>query len=95
MFVGICTLHLGLYDMSSIKEKRSLVKRVIRRTQDRYKIAMNETGLLDDLSTAQIGLAVIGSDQAYVNSLLDRIINHVEDLHLADLHHADFTIEAY
>ena len=95
MFVGICTLHLGLYDLSSIKEKRSLVKRVIRRTQDRFKIAMNETGMLDDLSCAEIGLAVVGNDQALVNSLIDKIINHVEGLHLADVHHADFTIEAY
>ena len=95
MFVGICTLHLGLYDLSSIKEKRSLVKRVIRRTQDRYKIAMNETGMLNDLNCAEIGLAVVGNDQALVNSLIDRIINHVENLHLADVHHADFTIEAY
>ena len=95
MFVGICTLNLGLYDIDSLSEKQRVIKRIIRRTQDRYKISMNETGMLQDLTCAEIGLAVVGSDQSYLNSLLDRIINHVEDLHIADVRHADFTIDAY
>ncbi|MBR57855.1 MAG: hypothetical protein CMH54_07325 [Myxococcales bacterium] len=95
MFVAVCSLELGLYEVTSLKEKRSIVKRIIRRTQDRFRVAMNEVGALDDLGRAEIGIALIGNDQSILNSVLDRLIQSVEKLHLADVVAVDFTIEAY
>ncbi len=95
MFVAVCSLELGLYEVHSLKEKRSIVKRVIRRTQDRFRVAMNEVGALDDLERAEIGVALVGNDQSILNSVLDRLLQFVEKLHLADVVSADFTIEAY
>jgi len=95
MFVAVCSLELGLYEVHTLKEKRSIVRRVIRRTQDRFRVAMNEVGALDDLSRAEIGVALVGNDQSILNSVLDRLLQFVENLYLADVVSADFTIEAY
>ncbi len=95
MFVGVCSMDLGLYGCENLKQKRGVVRRIIRRTQDRHRIAMSEIAALDDLDSALLGIAVIGNDQAVLNSLLDRVIEFVEELHLADVRSAEFTIEAY
>ncbi len=95
MFVGVCTLRLRLYGIDNLKAKRGVVRRVINRTQQRFKIAMNEVADLEDFDQSTIGLAVVGNDQGVLNSLLDRVIAFVEDLNLADVVAADFTIEAY
>ncbi len=95
MFVGVCSVQLRLYGVESLKDKRSVVRRVIRRTQDRFRIAMNEVGHLDDLERSEIGIAVIGNDQGVLNSLLDRVVAFIEELHLADVGSAEFTIEAF
>ena len=95
MFVGVCSMELGLYGLDNLKAKRGVVRRIIRRTQDRYKIAVSEVGALDDLDSAQLGIAVVGNDQAVLNGVLDRVIRFVEELHLADVRAAEFTIEAF
>jgi uncharacterized protein len=95
MFVGVCSMDLALYGCENLKQKRGVVRRIIRRTQDRHRIAMSEIGELDDLDSALLGIAVIGNDQSVLNGLLDRVIGFVEELHLADVRSADFTIEAY
>lgn len=95
MFVGVCSMHLGLYGADTLKDKRSIVRRVIRRTQDRFRIAMAEVGALDDTDAAELGIAVVGNDQQVLNSVLDRVICFVEELHLADVRSADFTIQSY
>jgi len=94
-FVAICSLELGLYGVNSLKEKRGIVKRVINRTRDRFQIAVNEVGALDRLDSAELGIALVSNDKSVANSVVDRVIQFVEDLHLAEVRSAEFTIEAY
>ena len=95
MFVGVCTMDLALYGCENQKQKQGVVRRIIRRTQDRHRVAMSQIDGQDDLDSALIGIAVIGNDRSVLNGFLDRVIGFVEELHLADVRSADFTIEAY
>ena len=93
MFVGVCSVQLRLYGVESLKDKRSVVRRVIRRTQDRFRIAMNEVGHLDDLERSEIGIAVIGNDAAWTQIARDQITLLGDDV-ATNLARTDYNVVA-
>ena len=95
-FVGVCRLEFGLDDNFSLKGKRSVVKRVIAKIQNRFNVAIAEVGDNNDVLTrATIGFSVVGNDKRFVNGCVDKIIDFVEELGEAPLLDAHFEIEQY
>ena len=56
-FVAICSLELGLHGVGSLKEKRGIVKRVVNRTRDRFRIAVSEVGALKNRGDSPVYVA--------------------------------------
>ncbi len=95
MVVGVCEFGLDLNGTQSLKEKRSVMKRVILRTQNRFRVAIAEVDDQDDLEHGRIGFAVVSSDGRVINSLIDRILDHVERMGLAPITDHDYEILHY
>ena len=93
MTVGAVSIKFVIHGCNSLKEKRSIVKRLIARVQNEYKVSVAETGYQDVHQTGEISAAVVSSDKSYLNSILDKIIDFVEDLHLVEI--TDSEIEIY
>lgn len=85
MVVGICQLRLLLHDVFSLKEKRSIIKRLTGRVREKFPVSIAEVGDLDVWQRSRIGFAVVGNDRAFVNEALDKIIDYIERLYLADV----------
>ncbi len=92
MVVGVCRLELAIPETADLKGKRSIVKRVIARTRQQFNLAMAEVDHLDDPGSAVLGFAVVANDHRFVNSLLDRVVTHVEELGLAEVEDHHFEI---
>lgn len=95
MVVGIMELHFALYDNGSLKEKRSVVKRVIHRTRNTFNVAVAEVDDQDMTDRATIGVVAVGQDSRHVQGMLDKVERFVERLALADLLEAPKTLETY
>ena len=95
MVVGVMELTLALYDNDSLKDKRSVVKRVIHRTRATFNVAMAEVEDLDFTDRAVIGVVAVGNDSRYVQGLLEKVEHFVERLALADVLDAPKTVETY
>lgn len=95
MWVGVCRVELGIDDNFSLKGKRSVVKRVIQRTRNRFNVAMGEVADTDVLTRAVLGFAVVGNDKRFVNSCIDKIIDSIEELGTAPIIGCQFEIEDY
>lgn len=91
MVIGTGQIKFRLFGVSSLKEKRRIVKSIIHRIKNTFSISIAEIGLNDSHDWARIGFAVVGNDGARVNSICDKIINMAEDLGLAMV--ADIDIE--
>ncbi len=91
MVVGTGKIKFRLYDVHSLKEKRSIVKAIIQRLNNKFNISIAETDLNDSLDWAEIGFAVVGNDGRLINSKLDKVMNMSDDLGLAMI--ADSQIE--
>jgi uncharacterized protein YlxP (DUF503 family) len=85
MIVGVARLHLWLQDNHSLKGKRKVVRKTIDRVRSRFDVAIAEVGDQDLWQSIMLGFTVVGSDNRVVNSIMDRVIHFVEELHLSEV----------
>jgi uncharacterized protein YlxP (DUF503 family) len=85
MTVGVARLAFRLYEIHSLKEKRSIVKSLVEKSRNRFNVSVAEVADQDVYQRAAIGIAVVGNDARVINSLLDRIIDFMETLGPAEL----------
>ncbi|MBE0617147.1 MAG: DUF503 domain-containing protein [Proteobacteria bacterium] len=92
MVVGLGTLDLYLPGVQGLKEKRGIVRRLVERTRNRFPVSMAEVDSLDLHQKATIGYAVVSNDARVADSILNKVADYVEDLHLAEITRVDLEI---
>jgi len=95
MFVGVGTVDLRIYDVESLKAKTSLVRKIIRRTREKFPISMCEIEMKEDIEQSVVGFSFVGTHESAIGSLMNQVIEYIEALHLANVTSADFTIEGF
>ena len=85
MVVGVCQLRLILHDVFSLKEKRSVLKRITGRGKNKFPVSIAEVAENDLRQSAVIGFCMVGNDRAFVNSVLDKVVDFIENLYLAEV----------
>lgn len=85
MVVGVGRIHLLLHDNHSLKGKRQVVKKTIERVRSRFAVAITEVGDQDLWQSIRLGLAVVGADGRVVQSVMDRVLNFIEELQLSEI----------
>ena len=95
MIVGVCRIELGIAGNDSLKGKRSVVKRVIQRTRNKFNVAMAEVEDNDALGHAVLGFAVVGNETRFINSCIDKIVDFIEAEGDAPIIDVQFEIEQY
>jgi len=75
MIVGVLTAQLHLQGVSSLKEKRSIVKSLIGRLKSRFNVSISEVDHQDSKTSAVIGIAVVSNEGRFINEQLDKIID--------------------
>ena len=85
MTVGIARVTFILHGNQSLKDKRRVVKSLVEKSRHRFNVAVAEVADQDILQRTTLGVAVIGSDSRVLNSVLDRIIDFMDALNLAEL----------
>ena len=85
MVVGVIQLELWIPGCTSLKGKRSVVKKVIERMRSRFNVSVAEVDKQNVHSRAVIGCAMAGSDPRYVNGAIDKILDFVEGLAVAEI----------
>ncbi len=92
MVVGIATIVLRIHGNDSLKGKRKVVKGIVGRLQNSFNVSVAEVGANDNHQRAEIGLAFVGNDRRVINSKLDKALNLVEDMQLAEVIDTDMEI---
>ncbi len=85
MTVGVALVSFRLHEIHSLKEKRKIVKSLVEKSRSRFNVAVAEVADQDAHHKTAIGIAVVGNDGRVLNSLLDRIIDFMDALNLADM----------
>ncbi len=77
MVIGACQIELSLPGVNSLKGKRSIVRRVLDRTANRFNVAVAEVDDQDVYRRGVLGFAVVSSDGRHANQMLDNIVSFV------------------
>lgn len=83
MTVGVCQIKLTIPGNRSLKGKRSVIKRIIERSRHKFNIAIAEVDDQEMWNHAIVGFCVVGNEARFLNSMIDKIVNFIENLHIA------------
>lgn len=75
MIVGVMTAQLYLHGVTSLKQKRSIVKSLIERLKSRFNVSVSEVDHQDIYTSALIGIALVTNETRFVNQQFDKIID--------------------
>lgn len=78
MVIAYAVFDLHLPGCRGLKEKRMIVKSLKSRIRHDFEVSAAEVGGQDLLQRAEIGVAVVGPDQAPLDALLQNILSFVE-----------------
>jgi hypothetical protein len=77
MIVGTLKLRLVLRGSHSLKDKRRVIKSLKDTIANRFNVAVAETGEQDVWQTAELGIATVGTDGRFVQSVLTNVVEYV------------------
>ena len=78
MIVGISSFELHLPSCRSLKEKRKVVKSLVDRIHQRYRVSVAETGFHDLHQRAEISLAAVATGEAEIERMLEEVRSLVD-----------------
>lgn len=70
MFVGVMRFSLEIVGARSLKDKRSVVRSLKERAQNRLRVSIAEIAALDDPRRATFGVACVSNEAAVCDRLL-------------------------
>lgn len=86
MVIGLLRVRLHLPFTHSLKEKRSILKRLIHRLRTNYNCAVAETEFQDHWQTAELAMVTVYAEKATTEKLLkslEREFSNSDDFELA------------
>jgi len=90
--VGVARVTFRLHGNDSLKGKRKIVKSLIEKSRNRFPVAIAEVDDLDRYQRATLGIAVIGNDSRLLNAILDKVVDYMAGMGLADLESHDIEL---
>ncbi len=75
MLIGVLSANLSLQGVTSLKQKRSIVKGAIGRIQSRFNCSISEIDHQDSKILATLGIAIVGNEHRFLDQQLDSILS--------------------
>jgi uncharacterized protein YlxP (DUF503 family) len=85
MVVGIVSFELHLPESRSLKDKRRVLKSLIDRVFQRYRVSIAETAFHDLHQRAEVSIAAVTGKEVEMETLLENVRSLVENVHEAYL----------
>ncbi len=93
MIVGTLVIRLVLRDSHSLKDKRQVLKSIKDRVSNKFNVSVAEVDNQDEWQQATLGVAMVGTDTRFVNSVLSKLIDHLRFAPGAEL--VDYELEMF
>lgn len=78
MIVGISSFELHLPSSRSLKDKRRVVKSLVDRIHQRFRVSIAETDFHDLHQRAEISMAVVTNGEAEMENLMEEVRSLVD-----------------
>ena len=85
MIIGSGIIELWIAESHSLKDKRAVLRRLLKRAQNEFNVSIAEVEDNDHLRRAKIGFAMVGNDQRYINGKIDHLMNFIDQQKPAEI----------
>lgn len=80
MFVGLIRVKVNINTpISSLKDKRRVIKSLKDKLRHSFNISVNEIGCHREYYKSEIGISLVSHDRRHLDSTLDKVMNYFED----------------
>ncbi|MFO7955799.1 MAG: DUF503 domain-containing protein [Candidatus Brocadiia bacterium] len=90
MIVGTIEIRLSLHDARTLKDKRRILASLKDRIRNRFNVSVAEVDNNDLIQSAVLGVAHVANNSRYVDSTLNKLVDHVRTFPAASL--VDYSI---
>ena len=85
MVVGVCKVSMMVPASQSLKDKRMVLRKIKDRVANKFNCAIAEVGDQDDWQSAELGFAVVSNELGFTQSMVQKILQFIEDLAIAKI----------
>jgi len=85
MVLGAARVELLVHGSRSLKEKRGVVRSITQRVRNRFNVSVAEVGGQGTWQRAELGLTSAGAEAAVVRARLEKAVDFIVDLGLAEV----------
>ncbi|ABV33557.1 MULTISPECIES: DUF503 domain-containing protein [Pseudothermotoga] len=79
MHVAVLSYKLRLFGIASLKEKRSLLKKLINEIRAKFNVSACEIGYSDSKTWSELGVAIVSSSQSILDAVVEDITALIEN----------------
>jgi uncharacterized protein YlxP (DUF503 family) len=79
MLVGVMEARMYMQGVTSLKQKRSIVKSLIGRVKSRFNTSIAEVDHQDNKTSALIAIAIVSNESDFINQQFDSIIKFMRN----------------
>jgi len=90
--VGAALVELHVHGSQSLKQKRGVVKSILHRLRNHHNVSAAEVGGQETWQRAVLGISAVGLDEVRVRRSLERAVEFIDSLHLADMRASDIAV---
>jgi uncharacterized protein YlxP (DUF503 family) len=92
MIIGTAKINLYANWVHSLKEKRMVVKSILAKVKNKFNVSIAEIENQDYHQTITIGIACVSNDTGHANSMLQQVIDYIENNTEAIMENVDIEI---
>lgn len=67
-----------LYEGNSLKEKRSVLKRIINKLHQSFNVSVTELGFHDMWQRTKLGIVIISTDYVHAEKVIQQALNTID-----------------
>jgi len=79
MYIGACKLYLTADWVTSLKEKRSVVKGIVERTKHRFNVSIAEIEDMDEHKRIVVGFACVSNGGRHAEDMVRSVAAFIEN----------------
>lgn len=92
MYIGVLKTSLYLSEPQSLKDKRRIIKSLIEKLNNKFNLAVAETGDLDSWNRSELGIVCISNEAAHSDRMIASAISFIESQGTVELTHVETEI---
>ena len=81
MFICSSKITLDTSYCFSLKDKRSIIQKIKQKTKNKFNVSISEIEYQNEWHKAMIGISIVSSDSKYSNTVMNKVVDFIENIY--------------